>query len=164
MCDVVDIDACHILLGRSWQDATYRGRDNVYSFWWRDRKIVLMPSGDKVPNSQQVEDKNALLTLSEARFLQEAKETSEIWTLVVKGKETDVDLAIPPQVQYILTEFTNITPQELPDGLPPMRDIQHHIDLIPRASLLNMPHYQMSPAEYEILQDQVETLLHKRIN
>ena len=34
-CDVVEMDACHMILGRPWQfdmDATYKGRDNVYIF------------------------------------------------------------------------------------------------------------------------------------
>jgi hypothetical protein len=34
-CDVVKMDACHMILGRPWQfdmDATYKGRDNVYIF------------------------------------------------------------------------------------------------------------------------------------
>lgn len=46
ICNVVEIDTCHILLGRPWQydvDATYKGCDNVYMFWWHGRKIVLMP-------------------------------------------------------------------------------------------------------------------------
>ena len=35
LCDVVDIDACHVLLGRPWQynvDAMNRRRGNVYEF------------------------------------------------------------------------------------------------------------------------------------
>ena len=46
ICDMVDMDACHILLGRPWHydvDATYKGRDNTFIFWWFDKKIVLMP-------------------------------------------------------------------------------------------------------------------------
>ena len=46
ICDVVDMDTCHILLGRSWHydvDATYKGRDNTFVFWWFDKKIILMP-------------------------------------------------------------------------------------------------------------------------
>jgi len=34
-CDVVEMDAYHMILGRPWQfdmDATYKGRDNVYIF------------------------------------------------------------------------------------------------------------------------------------
>ena len=36
VCDVIDMDACHILLGRLWHydvDATYKGRDNTFVFW-----------------------------------------------------------------------------------------------------------------------------------
>lgn len=35
LCNVVNMEACHMLLGRPWQsdcDATHRGRDNVYIF------------------------------------------------------------------------------------------------------------------------------------
>ena len=39
---------------------------------------------------------------------------------------------IPEQVQELLQEFPKI--QESPTELPPMRDIQHQIDLVPGAS------------------------------
>ena len=44
ICDVLPMDACHLLLGRPWQydrHATHEGRSNTYSFWKAGRRHVL---------------------------------------------------------------------------------------------------------------------------
>ncbi|KAJ9547815.1 hypothetical protein OSB04_020358 [Centaurea solstitialis] len=44
LCNVLDMEACHILLGRSWQYnncVTYKSRDNVIIFRCGDRKIAM---------------------------------------------------------------------------------------------------------------------------
>jgi hypothetical protein len=53
----------------------------------------------------------------------------------------------------------DLVPDELPKILPPMRNIQHAIDLVPGSVLPNLPAYRMSPEEHKELQRQVQDLL-----
>ena len=91
-------------------------------------------------------------------FMEDLKEADLCAALVVKGEE-HLTVEIPAKVRGLLAEFQNILGE--PQGLPPMRGIQHRIDLIPGASLPNLPHYQMSPKEHNILKEKVEELLQK---
>nr|GEV79647.1 putative reverse transcriptase domain-containing protein [Tanacetum cinerariifolium] len=54
----------------------------------------------------------------------------------------------------LLKEFSDVFPDELPDALPPLCDIQHHIDLEPSSQLPNMSHYRLCPGEHEELRRQ----------
>ena len=61
----------------------------------------------------------------------------------------------PKCIQTLLQEFKDIMPEELPIGLPPIRDIEHQIDLVPGASLPNRAAYRDSLEETNELQRQV---------
>ncbi|PKI65988.1 hypothetical protein CRG98_013573 [Punica granatum] len=75
--------------------------------------------------------------------------------------ETRKKVEHPTRVKDLLDEFIDVMPEDIPDGLPPLRDIKYHIDLIHGASPPNSPHYHMSSKESEILKENVEELLHK---
>ncbi|CAL0303552.1 unnamed protein product [Lupinus luteus] len=109
VCDVVDMDASHLLLGRPWQydkNTTHEGQTDKFSFEHQNRKVVLSPLSPK-------------------------------------------------------QEFGDDFPKEVPHGLPPLRGIEHQIDLIPGASLHNRPAYRCNPTETKEIQHQIEELMEK---
>ena len=66
-CDVVDMDACHLLLGRLWQydrDVDHIGRTNTYSFVYDGVKIVLLPSKQVVEREKPVAESKTLLSMA----------------------------------------------------------------------------------------------------
>jgi hypothetical protein len=56
-------------------------------------------------------------------------------------------LDIPPTVVNLLQEYADAFPTDLPPGLPPLRGIEHQINLIPSASLPNRAPYHTNPDE-----------------
>ena len=63
---------------------------------------------------------------------------------------------LPPKVQELLHEFGDISLKEIPPGLPPLRGIEHQIDLVPGASLPNRPTYRTNPQETKEINSQVK--------
>jgi len=61
----------------------------------------------------------------------------------------------------VIKEFSDIFSEDLLNKLPPMRDIQHAIDLVPESNMSNLSHYRMNPTEYAELKRQVDELVDK---
>jgi len=70
-------------------------------------------------------------------------------------------LDLPRKIKELLEEFKDVFPDELPKGLPLIREIEHQIDLVPGASLPNRPAYKCNPEEAKEIQRQVGELLQK---
>lgn len=66
---------------------------------------------------------------------------------------------IPLELQLIVDEFQINSGNESENSLPLSRAIDHRIDLVPGASMPNLPHYKLSRKEVDILQAQMEKLL-----
>jgi hypothetical protein len=144
MCDMIDMDACHILLGRPWQydlDVTHKGRDNVMMFTWNQHKIAMAPSNTF--EEPKKENSSFLTITNNEHELEKALKVSQtIFPIVIKGllAAEKQEEELPEEIWELLKEFKELISDDVPNELPPMRDIQHQIDFIPGASLPNLPH------------------------
>ena len=43
------------------------------------------------------------------------------------------------EIDEILNDFRDVFPSELPDGLPPKRNIDHRIDIVPGVAPISIP-------------------------
>ena len=72
---------------------------------------------------------------------------------VERGEAT---LVIP-----IVQDFGDVFPEEVP-GLPPSREVEFSIDLVPGTGPLSMAPYRMAPAELVELKKQIEEMMEKQ--
>ena len=70
------------------------------------------------------------------------------------------DKVLALEIVPVVNEFMDVFPDELP-GMPPTRDFEFTIDLVPGAGPISKAPYRMAPAEMEELRKQVEELLEK---
>ncbi|XP_022575815.1 uncharacterized protein LOC111215881 [Brassica napus] len=133
--------------------------------------ITLLPSKDiaSPPDTRitpashptdTVSDRPVLM-LSQSKFEEELRGSDFLFVLMASQPKNCATLTVPPSFEPVVQEFMDVFPDDLPAGLPPLRDIQHCIDLAPHSPLPNRPHYRMSPQEHDELRRQVEDLLSK---
>ncbi|XP_044428442.1 uncharacterized protein [Triticum aestivum] len=166
-CDVVPMKVCHLLLGRPWQydhSAQHCGRTNQYTIKWRGKDLVLRPMTpqqimaehlQKVSEVKIVKNLVMLATKSELRDVR-LNPNQVVVVLVYKDALLSANdlTCLPSAVCDVLQEFEDVFPEEVPAGLPPLRGIEHQIDLIPGASLPNRPPYRTNPEETKEIQRQ----------
>ncbi|KAI0493337.1 hypothetical protein KFK09_027614 [Dendrobium nobile] len=168
LCDVLEMDVCHLILGRPWQfdvGVHYDGRTNVYSLDWKGRKLRLLPGMPNTTSREKDLSKQAAIQLvSGANLVREWQDRAPMFALLITEPNSNSSLQkIPAEVSDLLKEYCDLIPEELPAELPPLRDIQHRIDFMPGAVLPNLPHYRLSPKEQGILQGLIDDLLRKQL-
>ncbi|XP_021767609.1 uncharacterized protein LOC110731999 [Chenopodium quinoa] len=160
LCDVVSMDACHILLGRPWQTdrkSQHDGYHNTYTITHqgKQKKLHPLPPPRFSQNPKQSKEVS-LLTLKE--FEREIDGEEELYLLYSKEIHENFVSQNPKLAQFI-KDFEDVFPDELRKELPPLRGIEHQIDLIPGAALPNKPAYRCNPLETKELQRQIEELM-----
>ena len=66
----------------------------------------------------------------------------------------------PPLLAALLKEYADVSPDKLPDGLPPTRGIQHRIDLVPDARIPAVrPLHHQSTKDLALFQEYTESMV-----
>eukprot|EP00253_Pinus_taeda_P010063 PITA_10063 len=165
VCDVMPMDVCHILLGRPWQydkGAIHHGKRNTYKFGKDGVNHTLLPLQEEDGPRQKTDPKTLLLGGME--YLKHIEQNEVNFAVICKPKVIMTSTKVsdlPIEIQEILDKYYDIIVDDLPNELPPIRRVSHHIDLIPRASLPNKATYRMTPAENEEVKKHVPELLDK---
>nr|KYP68956.1 Transposon Ty3-G Gag-Pol polyprotein [Cajanus cajan] len=147
--DIIPMDASHILLGRPWKfdrQAIYNELTNKICLVHLGKKYTLTPLS---PYKSQFSIKHSIkqcLLVEKPFYLLYSKETLATISFELKS--------LPNGVQNLLQEFENLPPQEVPSGLPPLRGIEHQIDLVSRASLPKKFSYKTNPQEIKEIETQ----------
>ncbi|KAH0720178.1 hypothetical protein KY284_005208 [Solanum tuberosum] len=160
LCDVVPMQACHVLLGRPWQydrDTTHHGKKNRYSLLHNGKKYTLAP----LSPSQVFEDQKRLRETmgkqkGEVKSELEGKQKGQEIEKKRDGREKEREGS-----DISKENFDDVFPDDTPKGLPPLRGIEHQIDFVPRSQLPKRPAYRSNLEETKELQRQVEELLEK---
>ena len=89
-------------------------------FTWKD-KIIAMRSIPPTPKSTKEKEPKFIFICNRGEFLVESKETKQRFELVVEEVTPPVELL--KSMRPLLEEFKRVMHDELPEELPPMRDI-----------------------------------------
>lgn len=132
-CDILPMDACHLLLGRPWQfdhDSVHKCKSNVFIVTTKDgRKFKLLPLPPKVARKEK-EKSNYLVICTELEKIVE--EMGEGYTLVGKAKdEICISHNNSSPLNELLGEYKYVFPNDLSNSLPSNRCIDHVIPRVP---------------------------------
>ncbi|GJT08047.1 hypothetical protein Tco_0842509 [Tanacetum coccineum] len=107
-------------IGHPWQfdrKTKHDGFQNTYSFKKDGVNITLLPF-----DSRQTQAEGSNLFMKKTSFEGLMKTSPNVFTLVVV-EENEIISEAPLQVQPLLREFADVIPDDIPLGLPAMRDI-----------------------------------------
>nr|XP_027082279.1 uncharacterized protein LOC113704591 [Coffea arabica] len=184
--------ATHVILERPWQfdkDVTFNGRANTYALLHEGKRKVLTPltpaqvyedqlklqrecdihrqkrkqktadPGKSSTSTSEPSTKGQVSTPSVTHAKSPTTPSTRKQNMIIKAKD------VRKVVNSDQPEFEDVFPDEVPDGLPPIRGIKHQIDLIPGAPLPNKPAYRMGLKEKKELQSrsELEHLEHVRL-
>jgi len=153
-----------VFLGKSWfekHQPVVDWRKNEVSFNKRQFKYIIRAGRGAVHSKIPLKDepKVSLNVISATQMKKESK-GGELFMIFVKLTSINNLEILENQIQNkdlkkILKDFQDVFPKDLPSGLPPKRDIDHKIKIIPGSEPPSKPTYRLSQPEADELKKQL---------
>ncbi|GJY06441.1 putative reverse transcriptase domain-containing protein [Tanacetum coccineum] len=154
----VELGIFDVIIGMDWL-----ANHHVVIVW--DEKIVLIPYGDEVlivqGNRNGKGKKSKLSIISCTKTQKYIKKGCPIFLAHVTKKETE-DKSEEKRLEDVPTirDFQEVFLEDLP-GLPPTRQVEFQIDLVPGATLVARAPYRLALSELQELSTQLQELFNK---
>lgn len=133
--------------------------------WLESNRAVIECYQRNVTIGDEAEDR--LVYHLEVSFQEDSKEIADSLTFPKGSREAQIfhmETTTPEEIDIsripVVQDFADVFPDDLP-GLPPKREIEFHIDLIPGSSPISKAPYRMAPLELAELKTQLEELQEK---
>ncbi|GKE91917.1 putative gag-pol polyprotein, partial [Tanacetum coccineum] len=129
-CDVLPIDACHLVLDRPWlfdKHVYHNGHLNTYSIFINGKKITLTSlKPNEISKVKMNTKSDKVLFMSQKELVKELESGTYVLALLMFEKDKEKKgYNVPSLVKPLLSKFANVFPKELPPSLPPIREIKH---------------------------------------
>ena len=164
-----------IILGMPWlskYDAWIGCKSAILHYKYNDK--IYTAYGTRKTNERK-NNFPSLLSMNEIDILIDKNDVKEMALIsVTEGnivndqnsqiKISNIALLLDTEIKRWITNYNDVFSKS-PDGLPPNRDIEHRIDLLPEATPQNQPPYRHSFLEEQELKKQLTELIEtKKIN
>uniref|UniRef100_A0A2N9F2L4 RNA-directed DNA polymerase n=1 Tax=Fagus sylvatica TaxID=28930 RepID=A0A2N9F2L4_FAGSY len=140
-----------VILGMNWLAAYHASVDCF------EKEVVFRPPGElefRFKGSRLPSLPHMISALRANRLLRKGCRGFLASVVDLQKKELEIE-DIP-----VVREFPDVFPEDLP-GLPPDREVEFSIDLVPGTAPISKAPYRMAPAELKELKGQLEELLDK---
>jgi len=155
--DVLDLGNYDAILGKPWlYDANPRidWRCNLLTIR-RNGTFYQIGSISPTPHTEC-----ASVFISQQTFAKSAIQ-DECFVIIASNKSAISHQQPSQEIQNILSQYMDVFPMELPNGLPPTRDVDHRIELEPDSKPTFGPIYRLSTPELKELRKQLDELIQK---
>src|ERR1044071_4709968 len=144
------------------QNAREKGKEKMQEGEEEDKSVTRSKPCPSPSSNQPMPSTPASVFLASKEELQGSYLPLDTTLMLLTKREVllseESKPTLPPTIQVLLEEFKTLFPDEITHGLPPLRGIEHQIDLIPGATIPNRPAYRMSPQESQEIKKQVQEI------